>query len=193
MGLRTWIYEKTGIKLKRFEKSIQVEGKPHISAGNEIGEYTYIMPFSVVYCSVSIGRYCSIGRNVTISPTMHNIDSLTTYPMKSPPFTNFVEKEKTTIGHDVWIGDYACVMSGVNIGHGAVVATNAVVTKDVPPYAIVAGVPARIIKYRFDDPTIKELLDLKWWDFDKEQLEPIDMTNVQEAIKQINAIKRLQK
>ena len=72
------------------------------------------------------------------------------------------------IGHDVWIGYGAIIMDGVTIGTGAVVAAAAVVTKDVPPYAIVAGVPARIIRYRFDDDTIRRLLESRWWDFPEE-------------------------
>lgn len=70
------------------------------------------------------------------------------------------------IGNDVWIGYEAVIMPGVHIGDGAIIGTRAVVTKDVPPYAIMGGVPARIIKYRFDDPAIQMLLKIKWWDWD---------------------------
>ncbi len=75
-------------------------------------------------------------------------------------------KGDIVIGNDVWIGYEAVVMPGVHIGDGAIIGTRAVVTRDVPPYGIVGGVPARIIKYRFDEPTIQMLLKIKWWDWD---------------------------
>ena len=74
------------------------------------------------------------------------------------------------IGHDVWLGSGAMILSGVTIGHGAVVAAHALVTKDVPPYAIVGGNPARIIRYRFDDRTVSALLASAWWDLPKDQV-----------------------
>jgi acetyltransferase-like isoleucine patch superfamily enzyme len=76
----------------------------------------------------------------------------------------------TNIGNDVWIGDKVIVIGGITIGDGAVVGAGAVVTHDVPPYAIVAGVPAKVIKYRFDDEKIRKLLDLKWWDWSEEEI-----------------------
>src|SRR5919112_1299826 len=73
-------------------------------------------------------------------------------------------------GHDVWLGSGAIVMSGVTVGHGAVVAAHAVVTRDVPPYAIVGGNPAKVIRYRFDEETIAALLDAKWWELPREKI-----------------------
>jgi hypothetical protein len=88
----------------------------------------------------------------------------------------------TEIGNDVWIGDRAFIMAGVRIGDGAVVAAGAVVTKDVPPYAVVGGVPARIIKYRFDQPTVDKLLELKWWRYDISEFGEVDWSDVGSAI-----------
>lgn len=79
---------------------------------------------------------------------------------------NFLEKQRTSIGHDVWIGARAVVMDGVRIGDGAVIAAGSVITKDVPPYAIVGGVPAKIIRHRFGEELIQQLLIAPWWDDD---------------------------
>jgi Hexapeptide repeat of succinyl-transferase len=75
-----------------------------------------------------------------------------------------------TIGHDVWLGSGAIIMSGVTVGHGAVVAAHAIVTRDVPPYAIVGGNPAKVIRYRFDESIIADLLDARWWDLPQEKI-----------------------
>ena len=101
----------------------------------------------------------------------------------------FPDAGPTEIGNDVWIGNGACIMGGIKIGDGAIVATNAVVTKDVPPYAIVGGVPAKVIRYRFDETTIKELLDLKWWEYDMADLGNVPWSNVRSAIKMIKRAK----
>jgi acetyltransferase-like isoleucine patch superfamily enzyme len=86
-------------------------------------------------------------------------------------FFNWRREHKCTIGHDVWIGHGAIIMPGVTIGHGAIVGSGAVVTKNIPPYAIAVGVPAKVIKYRFDEPTIQALLSIEWWNWDRATLE----------------------
>lgn len=128
-----------------------------------------------------IGKFCSIahGAKFIFNSANHTSKSLSTYPF--PIFRdewdnemNVVEawdnKGDIVVGNDVWIGYEAVIMSGVHIGDGAIVGTRAVVTKDVPPYAVVGGVPARIIKYRFDEGTIEKLLRLKWWDWDANRI-----------------------
>lgn len=115
--------------------------------------------------NLKIGKFCSIGENVTILlGGEHKIDTISSYPFSLKK--NRYSKGDVTIGNDVWIGYGATILSGVTIGDGAVIAANAVVTKDVEPYAIVGGVPAKTIKYRFDEKTIQELLEIKWWDLD---------------------------
>jgi len=141
----------------------------------EIGEYTYGNPKVLSWddkTRLTIGKYCSIAEGVTIIlGGGHRMDWVTTYPL-SVFFDelNSCEGHPSTkgdleIGHDVWVGYGATILSGIHIGDGAVIAAKAVVTRDVPPYAIVAGNPARIIKYRFDVETIAELLELKWWNW----------------------------
>ncbi|PWB24611.1 hypothetical protein DCO46_11265 [Flavobacterium sp. HTF] len=83
---------------------------------------------------------------------------------------DIVSKGPIKVGNDVWIGAHSVILSGVTIGDGAIIASNSVINKDVPPYAIVGGSPARIIKYRFDKPTIDNLLKIKWWDWDLKKI-----------------------
>jgi acetyltransferase-like isoleucine patch superfamily enzyme len=127
--------------------------------------------------TLRIGVYCSIAHDVEIFlGGDHRTDWVTTYPFNVLwPSANHIKghprsKGDVVIGNDVWIGAGATVMSGVTIGHGAVVAARAMVTKDVPPYAMVAGNPARIIKMRYDDDTIRRLLGVKWWDWEEEKI-----------------------
>jgi acetyltransferase-like isoleucine patch superfamily enzyme len=140
-----------------------------------IGDYSYISN----HCNFErtiIGKFVSIGPQVMCGMASHPLDFVTTYPgfySKYSSNSEFfgtqhtVEEFKSVhIGSDVWIGARAVIIGGVNIGHGAVIAAGAVVTKNIPPYAIVGGVPARIIKYRFNTETIKLLLDSQWWNKD---------------------------
>ncbi|WP_098714275.1 CatB-related O-acetyltransferase [Acinetobacter baumannii] len=120
-----------------------------------------------------IGKYCAISWNCTINATSHPYNHLTISAFPYVPYVGWFVKEriqqiqKVVIGHDVWIGAHVVILSGVNVGHGAIIAAGAVVTKDVPPYAIVGGVPAKVIKYRFDEDIINELLKLNWWHLDR--------------------------
>jgi virginiamycin A acetyltransferase len=164
--------------------------KPHITRPNiEVGDYTYyddprgpdqfesnvLYHFDFVGDRLVIGRFCSIAAEVRfiMNGGNHPTDWLTTYPF--PVFGNGWEaamppswpsRGDTLVGHDVWIGYGAVIMPGVKIGNGAIVATASVVTRDVPPYAIVGGNPASIIRYRFDEATIARLEAIRWWDWD---------------------------
>jgi virginiamycin A acetyltransferase len=149
-------------------------------AAYEIGEGTYGRPNITFYdagATLKIGSYCSIGPGVTILlGGEHHLDWVTTYPfsllfddarlLKGYPHT----KGDVVIGSDVWIGQEAMVLSGVTIGDGAAVAARSVVTKDVEPYSIVAGNPARHIRFRFSEPTIRSLLSIAWWKWPPEQV-----------------------
>jgi len=124
---------------------------------------------------VRIGRYCSINFTVTFMPGGgHNLDAVTTFlfywGMGEGEPEELGVNGPITVGSDVWIGREALVMSGVSIGDGAVVAARAVVTKDVAPYEIAGGVPARHIGWRFDEQTRQELLKIAWWEWPLEKV-----------------------
>lgn len=149
----------------------------------EIGEFTYGRPYVVHWddsTRLHIGKFCSIADGVTILlGGNHRTDWVTTYPFNvlsgSFPDASAIQGHPATkgdvrIGNDVWIGYGATILSGVHIGDGAVIGANAVVAKDVEPYAVVTGNPGRMVKKRFDDQTIKALLEIGWWNWDKEKI-----------------------
>lgn len=123
--------------------------------------------------ATDIGPFCSIANHVAIGGGRHPIEWVGTSPVfyegrdsVAKKFSTFTRPppRRTTIGADVWIGYRAIIMQGVSIGHGAVIGAGSVVTADVPPYAIVAGTPARLIRYRFEEALRGALLDSHWWD-----------------------------
>lgn len=158
---------------------------PNISAG----EYSYyddpdnpesfqeknvLYHYDFVGDRLDIGKYCALGTGTKfiMNGANHRMDGPSTFPF--PIFgeawaehmdllSNLPSNGDTTVGHDVWFGYGATIMPGVKIGNGAIVATGAVVTQDVPPYAIIGGNPAKVIRYRFDETTIARLLELAWW------------------------------
>jgi virginiamycin A acetyltransferase len=151
--------------------------------------FVYARPGVVIEC----GKYCSIAANVTFCVDgNHNIQTFSSFPFfemlywKCP--RNTWGKFTPTIGNDVWIGRNACIYSGVSIGDGAVVAGNAVVTKPVPPYAVVAGNPAKIVKYRFNDAEISKLLELKWWDFPDDVIKNKIVPHITDEISNVTLI-----
>lgn len=138
-----------------------------------IGSYTYVCRNALIQ-NTTIGNYCSISHELICGLGRHPLDSLSTSPLFYRKINTFglriVEEDSgfedylpITIGNDVWIGARVTIMDGINIGNGAVIAAGAVVTKDVPPYAIVGGVPARIIRYREVDSKFRKLVNAEWW------------------------------
>lgn len=187
------IYPRTGDRETVYLKNVVTN--PNI----QIGEYTMYNDFvhdprhfeknNVLYQypingdSLRIGKFCSIacGAKFLFASANHTQASVSTYPF--PIFfeewdldigdvtSAWDHKGDIVIGNDVWIGYEAVVMAGVTIGDGAIIGARAVVTKDVPPYTIVGGVPARKIRRRFSDNVIARLLELKWWDWPAEQIQ----------------------
>lgn len=186
------IYPRTGDHQTVYLKDVITN--PNI----EVGEYTMYNDFvndprefeknNVLYHypvngdKLIIGKFCSIacGAKFLFTSANHKMSSLSTYP-----FPIFYEewgldvkdirnawdnKGDIVIGNDVWIGYEAVIMAGVTIGDGAIIGTRAVVTKDVPPYTIVGGVPAKPIRKRFDDETVERLIKLRWWDWEHEKI-----------------------
>lgn len=148
-----------------------------IESGVKIGNYTYVNDNSFIVSGV-IGNFCSIACNVQIGLQEHPTNYISTSPYIYGKMKSILGLDlwngiysPPIIGNDVWIGSSAIILQGVKIGDGAIIAAGAVVTKDVPPFTIVGGVPAKVIKKRFTDDEIKFLQDLKWWDMPLEELE----------------------
>lgn len=186
------VYPRTGDIQTVYLKNVVTD--PNI----EVGEYTIYNDFAhdprdfqgnnvlyhypVNHDKLVIGKFCSIacGAKFLFTSANHTMRSLSTYPfpiffeewgLDSADITDaWDNKGDIVIGCDVWIGYEAVILSGVSIGDGAVIGTRAVVTKDVPPYTIVGGIPAKPIRRRFDEKTIAKLLELRWWDWPEEKI-----------------------
>ncbi|PTB96659.1 antibiotic acetyltransferase [Marivirga lumbricoides] len=144
----------------------------NLSGKVEIGRFTSIWGPNTTIAShnnkIVIGNFCSIARNVSIQESNHKTDSLSTYNILRNIFDQSVNNDMESkgsiiIGHDVWIGAHSIILSGVRIGNGAIISAGSVVTKDVPPYAIVGGNPVKVIKYRFSEEIIREISEMEWW------------------------------
>lgn len=145
---------------------------------HKVGDYSYGVPKVLGKGDLTIGRFCSIADNVTILLGVeHRPDWVTTYPFTllwgAPGNGHPSSKGPVVIGNDVWIGHGATIMSGVTIGDGAVIGAMSVISRDVPPYAIFAGNPARLVRYRFRKSVIENLLKLQWWNLPDGEIQKI--------------------
>jgi virginiamycin A acetyltransferase len=153
--------------------------KALLSGSIEIGRNTTIngpaTEFHSMIHPIKVGSFCSIARQTAIQEVNHNSNTVTTYFIRKNVFqegvnADAISKGPVIIGNDVWIGTQCVILSGVTVGDGAIVAANTVVNRDVPPYAIVAGTPAKVLRYRFDQNIIEQLLELQWWNWTDEKI-----------------------
>ncbi len=159
----------------------------------KVGAMTYMRGDGELWNVSQIGRFCSIGNGVVIGHDRagHPLDWVSTHPFShsGTHLTYSSHFAPARVGHDVWIGRDAMILEGVEVGTGAVIATRSVVTKDVPPYAIVAGSPAKIIRYRHPEETIQRLLDSQWWCLPVERLLGLSIEQPPLFLEQISTIK----
>ncbi len=159
------------VKARIGSHSIIMEGSV-IDAMSELGKYVYVGKYTYI-TKAKIGNYCSIANNVSIGQGEHELDKLSTSSLFYDDAYKTLTQKECIIENDVWIGVDSIIKRGVRIGNGAVIGANSVVTKDVPNFAIVAGVPAKIIRYRFEDNMAKMICESKWWTYDLEQAKEI--------------------
>lgn len=162
------------------------DAAPRWPAHVRIGRHSYgLAPRNLVRptaaAPITVGAFCSIGPDVLIfGQADHRTDLPSSFPFRAKLLrpaaenTDAVTRGGVAIGNDVWIGARAIILSGVTIGDGAVIGAGAVVPRDVPPYAVVAGNPARVLRFRFDDETIAALLALRWWDWPDERIAALE-------------------
>jgi acetyltransferase-like isoleucine patch superfamily enzyme len=152
----------------------------------------------------TVGHFCAIGARTAINPFNHPVDWLSIHEFQYHPASfDWVEEynaidrlartpdmfQRVTIGSDVWMGHNVNVMPGVSVGDGAIIGAGSVVTKDVPPFAIVAGAPATVKKYRFSDALIERLLRVRWWDLELEELGGLPYRDVERCLDRVEEIK----
>lgn len=159
------------------EHPVSIGHRVEVHVDVTVGAFSFINTDTVIYRNTKIGRFCSFARGCEIGAANHPTTMLSTHSFqysgwmfpKVPGYTHprsvrYLAHSFTEIGSDVWVGAQSIVKAGVKIGHGAVIAANSVVTKDVPPYAIVGGSTAKLIRYRFSEDIIERLLKAAWWD-----------------------------
>lgn len=168
------IGDDTNIRTCKLAANVVINRRNYIN-NSRIGEYTYT-GLNTICNYAEIGRFCSFARNVDVGGFDHDIDHVTTMPtFRFQQMNSGKTKAEATyeeycqVGNDVWIAAGAQILHKAKIGDGAVIGAGAIVTKDVPPYAVVAGVPGKILKFRFDEKTIERLMNIQWWNW------PIDV------------------
>jgi virginiamycin A acetyltransferase len=176
-----------GLQNVTFEGKNAVPDRCNFSGKIHIGYATTLGYNNLLGGNITIGKYCQLGVDVAIHATNHPIHHLTTYinsNLFDGELKQFKEENTITIGHDVWLGHNVIIVGNVTIGNGAILAAGSVVTKDVEPYSIVAGVPAKPLKKRFSEKVISEIEELQWWNLPEAELakiKPLFFKNLEDA------------
>lgn len=170
----SYIGENSRVKDSYIGRYVRID-RNNLIKESKLEDFTYTGPFDLIFQS-TIGSFTSISYGVTIGPPEHNYKKLSTHPFIYDKFYDIIDEgelipndkfNKTlVIGHDVWIGCNSTILRGVTIGNGAIIGANSLVKHDVPPYSIVVGNPAHVIKYRFPENIIQILQQVKWWEWD---------------------------
>lgn len=186
------------VSIRDYKKLIPEE-KTALKVLEKAGKHSFAREgLQATNTDTKIGSFCSIALNVILGPGKHPTHFLSSHPsfyLEECKLTNETKTEHfellypVEIGNDVWIGHSVIVQDGIKVGDGAVIGSGAIVTKDVPPYAIVAGVPAKILRYRFDEDTIKDLLELKWWELDDDLIATLPFSDIPSCIKMLKEIR----
>lgn len=162
-------------------RNVEIMSSVILSGENKIGEYTYI-GFNSIITKSKIGRYCSIAGNVSIGVGEHKISRVSTNSIFYKNAWDTLTEKECVIGNDVWIGTNSVIRRGVTIGDGAVIGANSFVNKDVKPFEVVAGSPAKFIKMRFTDLIIQNIQESDWWSKDLNEartiIEKLELTGL---------------
>ena len=179
LGDEPSIHRTASVRATSFGRFCEVGARTKV-AESEFGDYSYVVNDSdIIY--TTIGKFCSIAAHTRINPGNHPLERVmmshvgyrsSAYGLGPDDAAFFAWRRSTpvTLGHDVWIGHGVVVLPGVSIGTGAAVGAGAIVTKDVPPFAIVVGNPGRVLRSRFDERVVEDLLAIRWWDWPHERL-----------------------
>lgn len=173
LGITYTISRRAEVQNSKWGEFVNIAKGAYVIS-SDIGAYSSIgRNTSIINCRM--GKFCSISWNVTVGATAHNFNHLSTHSFPYIEQFGFAKGNKRIVqevklGHDVWIGANAIIMPGLTVGNGAIIGAGAVVTKDIPPYAICAGVPAKIIKFRFESDMVEKIESLEWWHWSKEKI-----------------------
>lgn len=164
-----------------------------------LGRHSYVGEGYIrAHKDTTVGAFCSIGRNVALGPSQHPSNFLSQHNFQYCSGYDILADEKlykysfgpVIIGNDVWVGNNAVIKDGIKIADGCIIGSNAVVTHDTEPYAIIGGVPARVIRYRFPKKIIQELLKLKWWDLPDDEIAKLPFDDIEKCIKILKVVRK---